>query len=42
MAFGSDPVKRPEPDQAIATADIENNVARPECGSVEDTIATSL
>jgi len=32
----------PNPNEAIATADIENDVAQAECGAVEDAIASSL
>src|SRR4029077_11876308 len=41
-AVGADAIERAEADQPIATADIEDDVARAECGAVEHAIAPSL
>jgi hypothetical protein len=42
LTVGANAIERAETDQTIATADIEDDVARPECGAVEDAIATPL
>jgi len=42
LAVGANAIECAETDQTIATADIEDDVARPECGAVEDAIASPL
>jgi len=42
VAVGTDPVERPEADQAISAANVEDDVAGLECCAVEDAIASSL
>jgi hypothetical protein len=42
VAVGADSVERAEADQAIAAADVEDDVAGLECRAVEDAIASSL
>ena len=42
QSYGADSVERAEADQAIAAANVEDDVARPECGAVEDAIASPL
>ena len=42
VALRADTIERPEADQAIAAADVEDGVAGLECRAVEDAIASSL
>jgi hypothetical protein len=42
LAVGADAIEGAETDQPIAAADVEDDVARPECGAVEDFIASLL